>query len=163
MTARRASEWASEAGRATLTRQPRFAARKAARSVGRLPSLVPRITHARTPALDVISGNFFQKVLSRACMFDLVIQQARIAAQQQGDNCKRAMDWLRTFLNDRGYYSKLSLFATYFNTSSSSILNEKQKTKFYKKFVIRTEKELRKQILKENRKWLEEKNKIQNK
>ena len=124
-----ASEWASEAGRATLTRQPRFAARKAARSVGRLPSLVPRITHARTPALDVISGNFFQKVLSRACMFDLVIQQARIAAQQQGDNCKRAMDWLRTFLNDRGYYSKLSLFATYFNASSSSILCQEREFK----------------------------------
>ena len=131
-----ASEWASEAGRATLTRQPRFAARKAARSVGRLPSLVPRITHARTPALDVISGNFFQKVLSRACMFDLVIQQARIAAQQQGDNCKRAMDWLRTFLNDRGYYSKLSLFATYLNSSNSSILCQERQCKRGRTFKV---------------------------
>ena len=34
------------------------------------------ITHARTHSGDdVISGNFFQKVLLRVCLVDLVIQQ----------------------------------------------------------------------------------------
>ena len=125
MTARRASE----AGRATLTRQPRFAARKAAPLLGRLPPLVPRITHARTPAR---ARCYFRKLFPKSVVACMHVRpsQARIAAQQQGDNCKRAKDCLRigsmTFLNDRGYYSKLSLFATYLNTSSTLILSQER-------------------------------------
>ena len=83
-----ASEWASEAGRATLTRQPRFAARKAARSLARSPSFAGSSDHARTHSR---ARCYFRKLFPKSVVACMHVRPSHTTSKDSRTTARRQL------------------------------------------------------------------------